>query len=156
MKYLISIIFILHIMFSAPLVFPEGLSPLSKDILIKKINNPEYRNLIRQYLDFSDRYSSTECLEYGKRTYQGQDNLNYCNMLFSEDHGLTKSASYYLIQSRDVKLSQRFKDLLSDFLLRSKKYDVKSCVQFCEERLRYMRKEDQLRTSEICKTFFQN
>ncbi len=156
MKYLISMFFLLHILFSAPFAFPEGLSPLSKDILIKKISNPEYRNFIRQYLEFSDRYSSKECLEYGKRTNQGQDNLNICNMFFS-DHGLTKSASYYMInKSRDVQLSQRFKDLLSDFLLRGKKYDVMSCVQFYEERLRDMRKDDQLRVNEICKTFFQN
>lgn len=157
MRHVICSAFILFLIFiSAGTVYPAGLSSAAKETIIKK-TPPASREFIRQYLDFSDYYSSKECLEYASRTNQGEETLRYCNVFFSEEHGLTRSASNYLRdKAGEMKFSPQFRSVLSNYMMSSRKYEVKGCIQYFEESMRNMSKGDQLSTQNICKYFFQN
>ena len=157
MRHLIRSVFIFILIFiSAGTVYPAGLSSAAKETIIKK-TPPASREFIRQYLDFSDYYSSKECLEYASKTNQDKETLVYCNVFFNEDHGLTRSASNHLRdKAGEMKFSPQFRGVLSTYLMSSRKYEVKSCIQYFEESMRNMSKGDQLSTQNICKYFFQN
>ncbi len=137
----------------------EGLSSLSKTAIIKR-TNPDFQEFISQYLEFSDSYSSKECIEYGLRTNQNKETLNYCNMYFKE-YGLTSLSAYFLkYKLSELNCSPDVKNLFQTYLLNSKRYDIQSCIQEYKEIMDNKTKSFQLRISkeskEVCSTFFKN
>jgi len=83
-----SVLAILFVLGAAWAARAEGLSHVSKSAILKR-TNPEFQDFVRQYLNFSDAYSSGECLDFGKRTNQKDETLRYCELYFRESRGVT-------------------------------------------------------------------
>ena len=153
-------LFLLIATFSA---VAEGLSYLSKDTIVKR-TNPDFQYFIRQYLNYSDSYSSKECVEYGSRTNAGKECLQYCEMYFKENHGLTPlAASFLKTKAAVMEYSSELRNVLNSFLIEGKKYDAQACNQAWQEWIntKYKDKGQRIKdlaykqSEDMCQTFFQ-
>jgi hypothetical protein len=140
----------------------EGLSQESKYAIVRR-TNPDYRDFIRQYLNFSDHYSCKECLEYGMKTNQNDRYLEYCERYFKDKHGLTLlTAGILRTRASELKYSSELQSVLYDYVIQGKIYDEKGCNQAWQKWVDTRRKEHELRRQKIykesegmCQTFFQ-
>lgn len=164
MKSLFSLAATLLILFISTGLNPAhagGLSFTSKGILIKR-TNPEFRDFVRQYLEFSDAYSSGECLEYGKKTRWAEGALLYCTMYFDENYGLSiTSATFIRAAAEKMNYSFELKGTLYKYLTQSRNYSVEGCNQAWQVYVNGRRKEHQLHkiraykeSNPMCETFF--
>lgn len=140
----------------------EGLTFVSKIAIIKR-TNPEFQEFVRLYLNFSDVYSSKDCLEFGKRTSQTDESLKYCELYFKDNRGLTVTTAAF-IRSRvnEMRYSPELRNVLYNYLLNARKYDVEGCNQAWQEWVNNKKKDHQIRknqaykeSEDICRTFFQ-
>lgn len=157
-----SVLTVLFVLGAAWAAQAEGLSHVSKSAIIKR-TNPEFQDFVRQYLNFSDVYSSRDCLDFGKRIKQTDENLRYCELYFREDWGLTLvTASFIRTRVNELKYSPELRNVLYNYLINAKKYDVESCNKTWHEWVDAKKKDHQIRknqvykeSEDICRTFFQ-
>lgn len=152
-------LFLLPATFSA---MAEGLSDLSKSTIINR-TNPDFQDFIRQYLYFSDSYSSKECIEFGSRINTRKECLQYCEMYFKENHGLTPlTASFLKTKAAVMEYSSELRNVLNSFLIEGKKHDIQACNQAWQEWVNTVYKNRDQRyndlrhkeSKDMCQTFF--
>jgi hypothetical protein len=160
---LLSILISLSLLTATFSAAAEGLSYLSKDTIAKR-TNPDFRDFIRQYLNFSDSYSSKECVDYGSRANARKECQQYCEMYFKENYGLMPlAASYLRTKAAVMEYSPDLRNVLYSFLIQGKKYDTQDCNRAWQEwvNTRYKDKDQRLKdllykqSENMCQTFFQ-
>jgi hypothetical protein len=157
-----SVLTLLLVLGSAWAAWAEGLSYVSKITIIKR-TNPAYQDFVRQYLNFSDAYSSKECLDFGTKIRQTDESLRYCEMYFRENYGLTVLAAAFIrARINEMKFAPELRNVIYQYLVKAKKYDVEGCNQVWHEWVDGNRKDHQIRknqiykeSEDICRTFFQ-
>lgn len=141
----------------------EGLSVSSKNTIVNR-TNPDFQDFIRQYLFSSDSYSSKECIQYGSRINASKESLQYCEMYFKENHGLTPMAASFLkAKAVGMEYSSELKNALYNFLIQGKKYDIQGCNQAWQEWINTKHKEQSQRrkhieykeSEDMCQAFFE-
>lgn len=157
-----SVLALLFVLGAAWTVRAEGLSYVSKIAIIKRTNS-EFQDFVRQYLNFSDIYSIADCLDYGKRTSQTDENLKYCELYFRKDRGLTfMTATFIRARVNEMKFSPELRNVLYNYLIDANRYDVEGCNQAWHAWVDAKKKDHQIRknqiyreSEDICRTFFQ-
>lgn len=140
----------------------EGISHLVKSGIIKRAD-PVARDLMRGYLNDSDSYNSAECLEYGKKTRQSEESLMFCKTYFKSTYGLTDLSAMFVYQTAsELKYSAELRNVLLNYLLNGKKYDVDGCNQAWKDRINSRRKDSGTKknpihqvSEEMCEQLFQ-